>query len=208
MSIKYQYTKPVAEKHEVNWYLREMPGIYGERAKNQFMAHAVLCPELTTWLDANAPGWSFRSDSDYGNTGDDDEGCHLTVSSREEGEGFIEQAKRISDAWTVADRLAMRHRIILETVTDGRIEIHRSHEDWQSVGDHERRLCKHLHFDRQPMRKSIFKAIREAEMQAHHMRDQEEYEIDIGFAAEDLVAEGTRLLIVKVPVVTAPETPN
>jgi hypothetical protein len=199
MSIKYQYTKPVAEKHEVNWYLREMPGIYGERAKNQFLAHAVLCPELTAWLDANAPGWSFRSDSDYGNTGDDDEGCHLTVSSREKGEGFIEQAKRISDAWTVADRLAMRHRMILETVAEGRVEIQRNHTGWGWISNHERQLCAHLRYARQPMRHSIFKAMRKAEMMADDMDGRKEYEIEIPLGLEDVVVEGTRLLIVKVP---------
>lgn len=195
--MRYQYVKPVAERHEVVWYLHETPGIYGER-KKQLFAHAELCAELVDWLDANAPGWTFRSDGDHGNGGDDYESCLLVVSSPEEGEGFVEQAKRISTAWVAADHAAMRNRIVLIEASGEAVELTRSHSHNRHTNHLERRLCRHFRFEEQPHRSSVFRAMNRADVEANRRKDEESFEIEVEFGDGDRLIEGTRLLLVRV----------
>jgi hypothetical protein len=195
--MRYQYVKPVAERHEVVWYLHETPGIYGERKQHLF-AHAELCTELTTWLDDNAPGWTFRSDGDHDNGGDDYESCLLRVSNKEEGEGFVEQAKRISTAWVAADRAAMRNRVVLVEPSGEAVELMRGHSHVRSTSNLERRLRGHFRFDEQPHRSSVFRAMNWADVEANRRKDEESFEIEVEFGDGDRLIEGTRLLIVRV----------
>lgn len=126
--MQYNYHPPVAERNEVNWYKNKHPGIYNT-APRAFFSSLVLSDEIIAWLDENAPGWKFRSDWDYSNAGDDDEGCHLTVPTREAGEAFVKMATAVSDAWIAADRERMPLRAYL-VGPDGEQEVARAHKPY------------------------------------------------------------------------------
>lgn len=193
--MRYQYSPPVAEKHEVHWYHGARPGIYDPTPRRTF-GSLSLCDELVAWLDANAPGWSFRSDWDYSNAGDDDEGCHLTVSSSEEAHGFLSLANGISDRWVEADRASMRYRFVVESDADGVIEIQRGH----GVPDyhHERVLSRYIELGRQPMRADAYRAMRDAVSEAHDRKGEESFRIEAKLKPEQMLVTGVRIAVVKV----------
>jgi hypothetical protein len=194
--LRYTHVPPRAERHEVNWYRASAPGIYA--ADRPFFSSLVLHPELVAWLDENAAGWSFRSDWDYSNAGDDDEGCHLVVPSREAADGFIGVADAMSKAWIAADRARMRHTLVLEVPGVDAIEIERSHHVADGL-NHERLLGRHLVLDRQPMRARIFRAIRDAagRMGGTSPATDGFLRVDVALEEDDVVVPDTRLAFIR-----------
>lgn len=191
--MRYTYTAPVAARHEVRWDRRSFPGIY---SKAERFASTTLCQELSDWLDANAPGWTFKADWDGFSYGGDDDGCHVTVSSKEEGEGFVAIARAASTRWVDADRESMAHRLVLTTAADGEIEIERDHQVPDSVY-HSRDLDRHLMLDAQPMRQRIYRAISRA---AQTMRGIEDgvARVEVELLPDDVRQPGTTLAYLKV----------
>lgn len=130
--MRYEYTAPRAEKHEVTWDLHTRHGLFDGKRKT--FGSLTFSPEMREWLDANCPGWSFRSDWDYSNAGDDDEGCHLTVRSPEQADAFIAHADAVSalakadiDRAIALDRETMPLRARLTTNGGKGVEIARGH---------------------------------------------------------------------------------
>lgn len=135
--MRYRYSPPVVERHVVEWDAGRHPGIYDPAPRTGF-ASLVLAPELAAWLDTHAPSWSFRSDWDYSNAGDDDERCHLTLNSREQGEGFVAKATGMSEAWIAADRQRMPLRVALVIGDETPVEIARGHAPYDITNAVER----------------------------------------------------------------------
>lgn len=200
--MQYRHVPPRAERHEVNWYRMDRPGIYA--AERPFFSSLVLHPDLVTWLDANAPGWSFSSDWDYSNAGDDDEGCHLLVSSSEQAHGFVAMANAMSRTWIEADRANMRYSLVLEVPGEEPVEIERSHRIPNGM-DNERTLQRHLVLDRQPMRARIYRSMREAWLKLHDQGTdaKEPTRIDVDLEADDVIVPGTRVAYLRTEAVAA-----
>ena len=196
--MRYSYKAPTTEEHRVDWYLNDSPGIYEPGQKRDFSKpHLRLHPDLVSWLDAEAAGWSFRSDWDYSNAGDDDEGCHLRVPTREAADGFIERAGAMSRAWVEADRAAMRYLVVIETPA-GDVEVYRGHGPSLYMLD-ERTLSPHFVMDRQPMRARVFRMGRDATTELEAIDDDtRNVRVEAALEPEDVRVPGTRLVAIRL----------
>lgn len=157
--MHYSYTPPSEAKHRISWELHDHPGLFTSPRKTY--SAKDLVPELVTWLDANAPGWSLSSDWDGFSCGGDLY-AELSISDEKQAHGFLAEARRISREWEARDRDAMPYRLEIETVDGKRIEIGRGHSPVCAL-NHQRELGDHVRLDEQPWRAEFFRAVREVE---------------------------------------------
>jgi hypothetical protein len=120
--MRYNYTPPIKEIHQVSWNPEQFPGIYKKKEKLSFSGNTILCDELSDFLNEITENWEFRYEEDYG-----DVSATLVIPSAIIAEKFIEKASKMSQEWSRIDHESKEWRVF-HIDDNGEKELLRSHK--------------------------------------------------------------------------------